>query len=91
MTPLTSTSYVKTQSGYDFNITCDSDISGKFLCVAIYNSDGKLLELKQPELDGTYKACFDTNEAVACAKVFVWGSGNNLIPEAKAEIINITN
>lgn len=89
---ITSTTYSKTEEEYIFNIECSYTLTTEVLYVAVYSESNKLIAVKPAEVNGdsAYDVPFPIDSDIKYAKVFVWGSTDNLQPIAEAETVYLT-
>lgn len=89
-----STSFEATRVGSNIIVATEADerITNKVLHIAIYNSQDALIDymvVPTSISDKTAYTVFKNNPNAAYAKMFVWDSLTNMIPEEKAERVDI--
>lgn len=89
--PITATTYKTLASTYKFSIECSQALTTEFLAIACYDSDGKLLVLKQVECDGDtfYTGSVPIDTDIDYSKIFVWSAFSSLKPLTGVEIVDI--
>ena len=86
---LTKTTFKDTATYHKFYVTFEEAIENATICVAIYDKDGKLLDIKTTPCDGDdyYIVNVPLNADTKSAKIFVWE--DNITPLGFAETLNL--
>lgn len=89
---ITTTACTRNDLVYSFDITSSKVLNNEFLGIALYDNDGRMMELEvvEYEMGTNWNVSISTDKVMDHAKIFVWSSIKDIIPLGSAEYISIS-